>query len=87
MLICWRFTKRKQHRIRYRRLRLQDTMELFRSRSSMADEEAAFSEEIKDSTILRRKGAILMVYLASLIGVENLESIFAEFLETWSASI
>ena len=66
-----------------RRLRLQDTMELFRSRSSMADEEAAFSEEIKDSTILRRKGAILMVYLASLIGVENLESIFAEFLETW----
>ncbi|MEM9359862.1 MAG: hypothetical protein AAGB04_27070, partial [Pseudomonadota bacterium] len=66
-----------------RRLRLQAMMEMFRGRSAMIDQESPFNKEMKDSTILKRKGAILMIFLASLIGQENLESIIAEFLEAW----
>ncbi|MEM7316561.1 MAG: hypothetical protein AAF497_25790, partial [Planctomycetota bacterium] len=66
-----------------RRLRLQDMMEMFRGRSAMIDEESPFVEEMKDSTMLKRKGGILMVYLASLVGVERLEAIIAEFLNDW----
>ncbi|MEM9657107.1 MAG: hypothetical protein AAF961_01990, partial [Planctomycetota bacterium] len=63
-----------------RQLRLQEMMEMFRGRSQMIDEESPFVREMKDSTMLRRKGGILMTYLASLVGVDTLERIIAEFL-------
>ena len=66
-----------------RKLRLQAMMEMFRGRSAMIDEEVPFTKEMKNSTMLKRKGSILMIYLASLIGADELESIFAEFLEKW----
>ncbi len=66
-----------------RGLRWQEMMELFRGRSALTDEENPFTEEIKDSTVLRRKGGILMTYLASLIGPQELERIIGEFLTQW----
>lgn len=49
----------------------------------MVDEESPFDEELNDSTMLKSKDAILMVYLASLAGTEKLEIILAEFLQAW----
>ncbi|MEN1680574.1 MAG: hypothetical protein AAGJ46_13375 [Planctomycetota bacterium] len=66
-----------------RRLRRQTIRELFRNRSTMTDEESAFVREMKNSTMLKRKGGVLMPYLASLIGPEEVEAAFAEFLDEW----
>ncbi|MEM9185906.1 MAG: hypothetical protein AAGB00_05350 [Planctomycetota bacterium] len=66
-----------------RRLRLQAMMELFRNRSTMTDKESAFIDEMKDSTILKRKGSVLLLYLASLVGAEPVEAAFADFLREW----
>ncbi|MCP4194752.1 MAG: hypothetical protein GY768_29460 [Planctomycetaceae bacterium] len=66
-----------------RRLRLQDTLEMFRRRGIIDDEESPFLTELKNSTLLKRKGAILMLYLASLVGAEELEAILAGFLDEW----
>lgn len=67
-----------------RRLRLQRTTETFRGRSTLIDEEVPFIEEFKDSTMLRAKGAPLVLYLANLMGgPERMERVFSEFLEQW----
>ena len=49
----------------------------------MIDQEAPFIEEFKDSTMIRKKGAGLIVYLSSLVGPERLEAVFASFLDRW----
>jgi hypothetical protein len=66
-----------------RQLRLQAMMESFRGRGEMTDEEAPFALEFKDSTVLRNKGSLAILYLSHLLGPEKLESILAEFLDQW----
>ncbi|QDU61960.1 ABC-2 family transporter protein [Planctomycetes bacterium Pan216] len=64
-----------------RRLRAQDLLEMFRGRGEMTDQEAPFAVEFKDSTLIRKKGSVLILYLAHLIGAEELERIIGAFLE------
>ncbi|MEO1272706.1 MAG: hypothetical protein AAFX99_31855 [Myxococcota bacterium] len=66
-----------------RRLRQQQMREMFRKRRSLVDEESPFAKEFKDSTMVRTKGELHILYLAELIGIERLETIFAEFLAVW----
>ncbi|MEM1107841.1 MAG: hypothetical protein AAGH99_04040 [Planctomycetota bacterium] len=66
------------------RLRRQALAEAFRGRSTLIDEEAPYSEEFKDSTMIRAKGSGQMLYLASLMGgPATLEAVLAEFLGEW----
>ncbi|MFV0473686.1 MAG: ABC transporter permease [Pikeienuella sp.] len=66
-----------------REMRLQDMMETYRHRAQLEDEERPFIEEMKDSTMIRNKGALHIVYLAELVGQERLEAAFAKFLDEW----
>ncbi|MEO1527274.1 MAG: hypothetical protein AAFX06_17740 [Planctomycetota bacterium] len=66
-----------------RSLRLQAMQEMFRSRGGMTDQESPFVAEFKDSTQIRTKGSIQILYLAHLLGRERLEQILAAFLERW----
>lgn len=66
-----------------REYRRQEIGEIFRARHALDDEEAGFLQEQKNSTLIRRKGAILMAYLAELVGSRTLEEAFKSFLDTW----
>ena len=67
-----------------RRVRMQKLLEMFRGRSTLIDEEAAFAVEFKDSTMVRAKGAVQLLHLAQLMGgPAALEAAFAEFLDRW----
>ena len=66
-----------------RQLRRQEMQEIFRARRSLNDEESPFIVEHKDSTMIRKKGLILMTYLAELVGPERIENAFRNFLDTW----
>lgn len=57
--------------------------ELFRARMSMTDLDAPFDQEMKDSTMIQRKGSLLILALADLVGVERVEAAFAGFLAEW----
>ncbi|MEM7383656.1 MAG: hypothetical protein AAF514_01815 [Verrucomicrobiota bacterium] len=63
--------------------RRQEMREVFRHRRSLKDEESPFLLEHKDSTMIRKKGMILMAYLADLVGRERIEEAFGQFLEEW----
>ncbi|MEM8680974.1 MAG: hypothetical protein AAGF97_16640, partial [Planctomycetota bacterium] len=66
------------------RLRRQAAMELFRHRGEMVDQEAPFFEEFKDSTMIRKKGAFLMLHLEDQLRCETnaveLVSLLSDFL-------
>lgn len=66
-----------------RRLRMQAMREAFRARRALEDVELPFAEEFKHSGIVRKKGQILILYLAELVGVERLEAVLARFRERW----
>ena len=66
-----------------RERRRQDMRELFRQRRSLKDEESPFILELKDSTMIRKKGMIMMTYLADLVGEKAIEASFQSFLEEW----
>lgn len=66
-----------------RRMRLQEMMESYRERAELEDEERPFIEEMKSSLMIRNKGALHIVYLAELVGIERLEAAFAGFMEQW----
>ena len=73
--------------VRSRKLRRQEMKEIFRARRSLRDEESPFVAEYKDSTIIRKKGLILMTYLSELVGPDRIESAFRNFLDTWRYQI
>ncbi|MEM8953557.1 MAG: hypothetical protein AAGD22_05340 [Verrucomicrobiota bacterium] len=73
----------KQDPAQSRELRQQEMGELFRSRRILKDEESAFIQEHKDSTMIRRKGLILLTYLAELAGQKTITNSFREFLERY----
>ncbi|MFV0359991.1 hypothetical protein [Tropicimonas sp.] len=66
-----------------REMRLLDMKESYRLRARLEDAELPFAEEMKDSTMIRTKGALHVVYLAELVGQERLEAAFAGFLDRW----
>ncbi|MAS92979.1 MAG: hypothetical protein CMO55_07245 [Verrucomicrobiales bacterium] len=66
-----------------RSLRLQELMEMYRGRGEMIDMEAPFIHEFKDSTMIRKKGSSLFLYLAELVGPEKMEAILSDWLEEW----
>lgn len=77
------YLHRQYGRVKSRELRKQAMAEMFRKRRGLQDEEAAFVDEHKDSTMVRSKGLILMTYLAELIGQDELESALRAFLDEW----
>lgn len=66
-----------------REQRIQEMLEMYRARAALEDVERPFAEEMKNSTMLRRKGALHIVYLAELAGQARLEAAFAGFLDAW----
>lgn len=66
-----------------REARLQDMLETFRHRAALQDAERPFIEEMKDSAMIRMKGALHIVYLAELVGQDRLEAALAGFLRDW----
>lgn len=66
-----------------REARLRDMLESYRQRARLEDAELPFAEEMKDSAMIRSKGALHVIYLAELVGQERLEAAFAGFLEDW----
>ncbi|MEM9056023.1 MAG: hypothetical protein AAGD86_01025, partial [Pseudomonadota bacterium] len=72
-----------QDPLRSRELRRQELAELFRKRSALSDEDLPFVREYKDSTMIRRKGMVMIAYLAELAGAERIEAAFAGFLDAW----
>ncbi|MBK1854098.1 hypothetical protein JO972_03970 [Verrucomicrobiaceae bacterium 5K15] len=61
-------------------IRRQEMMEMFRVRGEMVDHEVPFITEFKDSTIIRKKGSTLILYLAEQLGAERLDRILAQWL-------
>lgn len=66
-----------------RDMRLQDMQEMYRSRAGLSDTELPFDQAMKDSTMVRLKGALHVIYLAELVGQDRLEAAFARFLSNW----
>lgn len=66
-----------------RKLRLQDMREVYRARSKLQDEELPFMQEMKDSSMIRTKGALAIIYLAELVGQDKLEKALANLLNEW----
>ncbi|MEM8843879.1 MAG: hypothetical protein AAGB35_02445 [Pseudomonadota bacterium] len=66
-----------------RKLRLQDMLEAYRERAKLPDVELPFAQEMKNSVMIRKKGILTIIYLAELVGVENLQNTFASFLDNW----
>lgn len=66
-----------------RQWRKQRMSELFQARMKMSDGDAAFDQELKDSTMVQYKGALLMLALADIAGIENVEAAMASFLTEW----
>lgn len=67
-----------------RKIRIQDMMEMYRSRAQLEDVELPFIKEMKNSSMVRQKGAVSILYLAELLGPDKLEKIFADFLLQWA---
>ncbi|MEM9173795.1 MAG: ABC transporter permease [Myxococcota bacterium] len=68
---------------RSRAWRRQEMAEMFRSRRGLADADAPFDVEWKDSTMVRRKGALLLIGLAEAVGRARVERAIAAFLDEW----